>query len=95
MNAELTAAGLYKCLMPSVHRDNYLNGLRLASRNQEFQTYCKVIDQAQAYTATINWSDYAEARAKLETDYANRMADEGLPIFNRVLRTLKLSEFYL
>jgi Fic family protein len=95
MNAELTAACQYKCLMPSVHRDNYLNGLRLASRNQDFQIYCKVIDQAQAYTAMINWSDYSSARDKLETDLANRSADEGLPIFNRVLRTLKLSDLFV
>jgi len=51
------------------------------------------MDQAQAYVASINWLDYGEAREKIETDGATLTADEGLPIFNRVLRKLELSEF--
>lgn len=78
--------------MPTVMRDNYLSGLRRATREGEFYTYCKVMDYAQAYTALIEWADYGEARDKIETDYANRLPDEGLPIFNRVLRTLTLSD---
>ncbi len=92
MNAELVRSGLYKIMIPSVHRDNYLNGLRLASRDHEFRLYCKVIDQAQAYTASINWLDYGEAREKIEQDNANLFPDEGLPTFNRALRQLKLSD---
>ena len=93
MNAELVKAGLYKIIIHSVHRDNYLNGLRLASRDNNFRSYCKAMDQAQAYTASVNWLDYGEARTKIETDHANQKADEGLPIFNRALRQLVLSEF--
>jgi Fic family protein len=93
MNAELVRAGLYKIIIPIVHRDNYLSGLRLASRDHEFRIYCKVIDQAQAYTATVNWLNYGEAREKIEKDRANLTSDEGLPEFNRVLRNLMLSDF--
>jgi len=93
MNAELVKAGLYKIIIPTVHRDNYLNGLRLASRDNDFRIYCKVLDQAQAYVASINWLNYGEAREKIERDKANLTSDEGLPEFNRVLRTLYLSEF--
>jgi hypothetical protein len=93
MNAELVHAGQYKIIIPSVCRDNYLNGLRLASRDQHFRTYCKTMDQAQAYVASINWADYGEAREKIELDHANLTPDEGLPFFNRLLRNLKLSEF--
>ncbi|MFI4955698.1 MAG: Fic family protein [Gammaproteobacteria bacterium] len=92
MNAELVQAGCFKIIIPTVHRDNYINGLRRASRDHYFQTYCKVIDQAQAYTETIPWVSYEEARDKLEGDYADRAPDEGLPIFNRALRQLQLSE---
>ena len=53
---------------------------------------CKVMDYAQAYTALIDWVDYGEAREKIELDYANRLPDEGLPIFNRVLRALVPSD---
>lgn len=93
MNAELVKSALFKIIIPSVHRDNYLNGLRLVSRDNNFRTYCKAMDQAQAYTASINWLDYSEVREKIETDNANLTADEGLPTFNRVLRKLALSEF--
>jgi len=93
MNAELVSTDLTKIIIPTVHRENYLNGLRLASRDQNFHTYCKVMDQAQAYSDCIHWSDYGDAREKLEIDCADKTADEGLPIFNRVLRKLELSEF--
>lgn len=93
MNAELVSAMQHKIIIPTVHRDNYLNGLRLATRDQNFLTYCKVMDQAQAYIETINWLDYSEAREKFESDAADKTSDEGLPIFNRALRKLSLSEF--
>jgi hypothetical protein len=92
MNAELVQAGCFKVIIPTVHRDNYINGLRRVSRDQFFQTYCKVIDQAQAYTASVPWISYGEAREKLESDCADKSPDEGLPIFNRALRELEPSE---
>jgi len=91
MNAELVQAGQYKILIPTVHRDNYINGLRFATRDQNFPLFCKVMDQAQAYAASIDWSDYGAVREKLETDFADKTPDEGLPIFNRALRKLQLS----
>lgn len=91
MNAELVKEGLFKIIMPTVCRENYLGALRRATRDQYFQSYCKVMDQAQAYTETIHWADYGEARAKIEFDCANKTPDEGLPIFNRALRVLNLS----
>ena len=92
MNAELVPHSQFKIIMPNVHRDNYLDGLRLASRDKNFRTYIKVMDQAQAYTASVNWRDYGEAREMLEKDDANLSPDEGIPTFNRVLKTLKLSD---
>lgn len=93
MNAELVKVAQYKIIIPSVCRDNYLNGLHLASRDNNFRTYCKVMDQAQAYTGSINWLNYGDAREKIEADSANLTSDEGLPFFNRVLRELTLSKF--
>ena len=92
MNAELVSESQYKIIIPNVHRDNYLNGLRFASRDKNFRTYVRVMDQALAYTASVNWLDYGEAREKLENDSANLSSDEGVPTFNRVLKTLKLSD---
>ncbi len=92
MNAELVPQSQFKIIIPNVHRDNYLNGLRLASRDKTFRTYIKVMDQAQAYTASVDWLDYGEAREALEKDDANLSPDEGIPIFNRILKTLELSD---
>lgn len=92
MNAELVKADLIKIIVPTVCRENYLGGLRRVTRDQYFQTYCKVMDQLQAYTESVPWAEYGEARAKIERDDANKTPDEGLPIFNRALRSLVLSE---
>jgi Fic family protein len=60
MNAELVSQSQYKIIVPNVHRDNYLNGLRLASRDKNFRIYVRVMDQAQAYTASVSWLNYGE-----------------------------------
>lgn len=92
MNSELVQAGLFKMMMPTVCRDNYLGGLRRATRDNTFHTYCKVLDQAQAYTESVPWEHYGDARKKIESDYANQLPDDGLPIFNRTSRLLALSD---
>jgi Fic family protein len=45
MNAELHAAGLHKLIVPTVHRDSYLNGLRRASRSNGFRAQVKIFHQ--------------------------------------------------
>ncbi|KTD57834.1 hypothetical protein Lsai_1656 [Legionella sainthelensi] len=50
------------------------------------------MDQAQADTASINWKDYGEVRNKIESAYANSTADEEIPLFNKILMALKLSD---
>lgn len=91
MNAELVSSNQYKIIIPTVSRDNYLNGLRRATREQDFSLYCKVMDQAQAYSESIDWSDYTQARSLIEEHHADKTPDEGLPIFNRILKKLPLS----
>jgi len=71
MNAELVKSSLFKIIIPSVHMDNYLNGIRVISRDNYFRTYCKVMDQAQAYIASINWLDYGESREHYKLIIAN------------------------
>lgn len=95
MNSELAARDIFKCIVPTAHRENYLNGLRRASRECDFSLYCKVMDQAHAYSAMIDWEDYGGARLKLEKDAANLEPDSGLPILNRVFRELNLSDTFL
>ena len=92
MNSELVNCEQIKCIVPTVSRDNYLNGLRMASRDSIFHSYVRVIDQLQAYASNVSWSNYGEAREKLEKDSTDKLPDEGLPLFNRVLRDLQLSK---
>jgi hypothetical protein len=61
MNAELSAAGEQRIVIPIVYRDNYLQGLRALSRNGNPQPLIRVLDFAQAYAAAIEWSDLRAA----------------------------------
>jgi len=70
MNAELTAAGEQRIVIPIVYRDNYLQGLRALSRNGNPQPLIRVLDFAQAYAAAIDWSDLREAERMLEATNA-------------------------
>jgi hypothetical protein len=66
MNAELSAVGEQRIVIPIVYRDNYLQGLRALSRNGNPQPLIRVLDFAQAYAAAIEWSDLRAAERTLE-----------------------------
>lgn len=66
MNAELSAVGEQRIVIPIVYRDNYLQGLRALSRNANPQPLIRVLDFAQAYAAAIDWSDLEAAERMLE-----------------------------
>jgi hypothetical protein len=86
MNKELHAVDLHKIIMPTVHRDSYLNGLRQATRHDNFKTLVKVLYQLQHYTASINWTDYGDARATIEAHNAHLLPDDGVATFNKAIR---------
>ena len=83
LNAELVANDEHKIIVPTVHRDSYLNGLRQATRSGKFRTLTKVFASLQSYTASINWEDYGEARDTLEAHMADKLPDQGVAIFNK------------
>lgn len=91
MNAELVCTEQHKIIVPTVHRDSYLNGLRQATRSERFRTITKVFADLQAYTGSIPWEDYGEARATLESHYADRLPDEGVAIFNKQISRFKIA----
>ena len=91
MNAELVNVEQFKLIVPTVHRDSYLNGLRDATRRNKFRTMTKVFSDLQAYTASINWDDYGEARTTLEAHCADKLPDQGVPVFNRQLSQFKVN----
>jgi hypothetical protein len=66
MNAELSAAGEQRIVIPIVYRDDYLQGLRALSRNANPRPLIRVLDFAQEYAAEIEWRDLTTAERMLE-----------------------------
>ena len=75
MNAELVAAGLRRIIIPTVLRDDYLGALRALSRREAPAAYLRMIDHAQRFSASVDFSDFASARRAL--DGANAFKDPG------------------
>jgi hypothetical protein len=75
MNAELVAAGLRRIIIPTVLRDDYLGALRALSRRGDPAAYLRMIDHAQRFSASVDFSDFASARRALEA--ANAFKDPG------------------
>ena len=86
LSAELVSAEESKIIFPNVKRDDYINGLRLANRDEEFRTMLKVMTQLYRYTAELPWRDYDELIATLQAHHAFDSPDEGLIRFSRALR---------
>jgi hypothetical protein len=65
MNAELSAAGLQRIVIPLSYRDNYLQGLRALSRDGNPAPLVRILDFAHQYAAAIDWRDLKTAAAML------------------------------
>ena len=91
MNAELVSAEEVKVIVPTVHRDSYLNGLRDATRNNKFRTITKVFSDLHGYTHSVEWGDYSEARTTLETHFAHKLPDQGVAVFNREISKYRVA----
>jgi hypothetical protein len=65
MNAELSAAGLQRIVIPLCFRDNYLQGLRALSRDSNPAPLVRILDFAQRYAAEIDWRDLRTAAETL------------------------------
>jgi hypothetical protein len=65
-NAELTAAGQQRVVIPTVLRDDYLHALRALSRDARPDPLIRVIDRAQQWAHEVSWANMGAARADLE-----------------------------
>jgi hypothetical protein len=90
LNAELVSVDQHKIIVPTVHRDSYLNGLRQGSRSGRFRTITKVFADLQAYTSIIPWEDYGQTRSTLESHCADKLPDDGVAVFNKQLAQFKI-----
>jgi hypothetical protein len=77
MNAELSAHGEGRILIPTVYRNNYLAGLRGASHNDNFASFIAILRFAQRYAARIDFSDRKTAEADLARTNAFRDSTEA------------------
>jgi len=69
-NAELTAAAQQRLIVPTVLRDDYLQALRVMSRQSSPAPLIAVLDRAQELCSQIDWSDLHRAEAQLRATHA-------------------------
>jgi hypothetical protein len=74
MNAELTAAGQQRIIVPTALRGDYLSGLRATTHNAFADTYITVLSALQRYTADVDFS----SRQAAELDLLRRRAFDEL-----------------
>jgi hypothetical protein len=65
MNAELTAAGLHRILIPISYRGDYLQSLRALSLGGNARPLVRVLEFAQRFATAIDWSDRRMAERML------------------------------
>ncbi len=71
LNAELSAAGASRIVIPSVYRDEYVSGLRRASLNDgDLGGLVRVMAHAWRWTAAMPWADRAAVEGQLEATHA-------------------------
>lgn len=77
LNAELVHAKQCRIIIPTVSREDYLLALRQLSRTSESRGYIKMMLRAQAFTESINFSNYEIAQKQLQISNAFMQPYEG------------------
>ena len=70
MNAELVATGEQRIIIPTVYRSNYLSALKAASNRTGASPLVRMLDFAQRFTRSINWSNFKSAESELKKSNA-------------------------
>lgn len=58
MNAELNRANQSRIIIPTVYREDYILALKRFSSAGDPRPYCSMLQRAQAFTASIDFSEY-------------------------------------
>jgi hypothetical protein len=66
MNAELSAVGEQRIVIPTIQRDDYLNALRGLSHSANPGALLRVLEHSHEFSHLIDWSSRPIARAELE-----------------------------
>ncbi len=70
MNAELSAEGEERIVIPTVYRNNYLAALRALSQNGLTDPLVRTLDYAQRWTAAVTWTKVEDTRRILDSCHA-------------------------
>ena len=81
MSAELDVAKEARIMIPTVYREDYLLALRRLSQKGDPAAYVRMMLKAQAFNASIDYEDYAQALLRLRSSNAFLRAKEGKLIF--------------
>lgn len=63
MNAELTAANESCIITLAEYRDDYITTLKAFSRTRQINPVIRISEHAHAFTASMDYADYAVAKA--------------------------------
>ena len=77
LDAELSAEGQCRVLIPLCFRSDYLGALRALSRQSNPEPLLKAIERAQQWSSLVNWSTLPAAVAQLERTNALVPPDEA------------------
>lgn len=78
MNAELTSQGQTKIIIPTVFREDYLGVLRQLTRRQQPDTFIRMLQKAQQFSAMIKGDDMDVIHRVLEASNAFKEGDEHI-----------------
>lgn len=73
MNAELIAAKEQRIIVPTIYRGNYLSALKAISNRTSPEPLIRMLDFAQRFTLSIDWTNFQRAEAELKA--ANAFMD--------------------
>lgn len=78
MNADLVKAGQTRIIIPKVYQEDYLGALRQLTRRQLPDTYIRMLQRAQQFSATIIGEDMEQMQAILEKSNAFKEGEERI-----------------
>ena len=84
MTSELEVGAQSRIIIPTVFRDDYVDGLRLLSRKDQPGVFIRAMRYAHDFTASVDYSAYAPMKKQLEE--ANAFEEPNSPNRLRVLR---------
>ena len=81
MNAELTKSNECRIIIPTVYRDDYITALKAFSQTRQLDPVIRMFERAQAFTASMDYSNYDVAKASFMAASAFSDPREGKLIF--------------